>query len=249
MPEGGSGVDAVPRAGEIGLEEHVGGRVAERSAALIARDDRAVELVRTPEETRRARHVALGDRGPHHRGRHTLEFRNHDDVEAEALEQLEISRTTDAEAKVGSSDDRFRTDRLQVLLREPLGWELLQRRVEAGEEGRLDPGLADQLEAALEGRDQLDAVPEGDPWMRVERDHRRREPGSRRGLEHRQVPAMDTVEAADGDRARRPHHLPGSVRDVHANRASASSGGITCRSSASSTPNGPIAVLLRETQW
>ena len=36
-----------------------------------------------------------------------------------------------------------------------------------------DAGLGEQLEPALEGRDEVDAVPHRDARVRIERDHRR----------------------------------------------------------------------------
>ncbi len=115
------------------------------------------------------------------------------------------------------------------------------------------PGVGEELEPALEGREDVDAVPHRDPGMRVEGDHRRLEPGVDRRSQHRPVPEVDAVERADRDRAGPALELGRCVRDPHAprtaaSRGSASSRGTTRSSSASSTENGPISVRRRLTQ-
>ena len=72
----------------------------------------------------------------------------------------------------------------------------------------VDAGLLEQLEPALERRQQLDPVAERDPRVRVERDDRRLEPGRAHGVDDGAMPAVDAVEAADRDRARRARRAP-----------------------------------------
>ena len=112
--------------------------------------------------------------------------------------------------------------------------------------------LCEELQAPLEGGDEIDPVAEHDARMRVERDHGRLEPGVDRRPEHRAMSAVDTVERPDRDRSRPPLELGRRMRDPHraaASLGSASSSGTTRCSSASSTRNGPISVRLRVEQW
>ena len=86
-------------------------------------------------------------------------------------------------------------------------------------------------------------MPERDPGMRVERDHRGREARLDHRVDHRDVASMDSVEGSDRDRPRLPNDLRRCMRDPHSSLARASSGGMIRSSSASSTRNGPISVL------
>ena len=155
--------------------------------------------------------------------------------------------------------------------------ELLRR--ERGDLGReldderlLDAELGQQLEPALERREQRDLVPEHLARMRMERDHGRQRPGLDRRADDRAVAEVDAVERADRDRARPPLELAGRAGDLHratgleleharpdrlghardglgGRRASASDAGISRSGSASSTPNGPTAVRRSVRQW
>ena len=74
--------------------------------------------------------------------------------------------------------------------------------MKAATSSALDPGLVEELEPPLERRQELDLVAERDPRMRIERDHRRLEPGRANRVDDRAMAAMDAVEAADRDGAR-----------------------------------------------
>ena len=89
-------------------------------------------------------------------------------------EQLEVAGAPDAEAEVGSPATTTSTpDPAQVDLGELLRREPLELGNERRHERRLDAGVVEQLEPALERRQQLDAVAQRDPRVRVERDHGR----------------------------------------------------------------------------
>ena len=64
------------------------------------------------------------------------------------------------------------------------------------------PAAAEQLQPPLERRDQFDVVPERDPRVRVERDHRRCETRVDRRLDDAPMAPMDAVERPDRDRPR-----------------------------------------------
>ena len=133
-------------------------------------------------------------------------------------------RPAAAEAEVRAGDDDLRPDRPQDPLRELLRLELGELEVEVDDERLLDPGLAEQLEPALERRQQLDVVAERDARMRVEGDDRRRRPGGTRGVEHAAMAEVDAVEGPERDRPRLRLELLHAAGDDH-RRASASSGG------------------------
>ena len=178
--------------------------------------------------------------------------RHHSSIEAQPSEQLEVTRASAAKAEVGARDHDLRTDRPQHALGEHLRLEPTQVEIELDHERLLDSGLADQLQAPAQRRQQLDLVAERDPRMRVERDHGRRQPGGNRSLEHPPVAEVDAVEGSDRDRPSLPAQLADVVRDLHRAspdpaasspiRPSASSGGMIRSASASSTRNGPTSV-------
>ena len=120
------------------LEREVRGRVAERAAALVARDDDAVELVRAGPASPAAATTSPACSACRIAGRrdarHGLDL---EDLEAEPLEQLEIAAAPRAEAEVGSGGDRLGADRPQVPLGEHLGLERHQLRRERRDERRL----------------------------------------------------------------------------------------------------------------
>ena len=145
--------------------------------------------------------------------------------------------------KSSPGDDDLAADGAQVVLGELLRAQLLELRREAGHDRRLDSGFLQQLQAALERRQEVHPIPEGDPRMRVERDHCRGEPGRRRRADDGSVPAVHAVERADGDGPWPVLDVARSGGDLHASSlASACSGGMIVSVSASSTENGPISV-------
>ena len=157
------------------------------------------------------------------------------------------------EAEVVADGDCLGADRREVRLDELLGRQPHELGRERRDERLGDTGLREELQAPLERRDQLDAVPERDPRVRLERDHRRVEPRVDGRAQDGEMTAVDAVERADRDRARPTLELDGRVGDPHRapppSRGSASSSGSTTVSSASSTPNGPISVRRRLVQW
>src|SRR6185312_15055816 len=109
----------------------------------------------------------------------------------------------------------------------------------------------EQLEPALDRRQQLDRHAEVRARVRIERHDAPPEPGRLRDLEHALMPAMDAVEAPDRDRACCRLELPRRRRDDHAGapmRASTSAsarsaaGSNAAGSTASATLNGPTSV-------
>ena len=166
--------------------------------------------------------------------------------------------------KDSPGDDDLGADRLEVGARELLRLERGYLRRELDDERLLDAELREQLQPALERREQRHLVAEHLPGMRMEGDDRRRRTMPDRGPDDRPVPDVDAVERADRDRARPPLELARRVRDVHSaassastrsrtasgtratasagSRASASATAISRSESASSTANGPTAV-------
>ena len=110
------------------------------------------------------------------------------------------------------------------------------------------PASSEELQAPLEGRQQLDPVAERDTRMRVEGDHGRCEPRRDDGVEDGPVTPVHAVEGADRHRARLPLDFCWGACDVHPSLASASSAGTIVFGSASSTENGPISVRLSDRQ-
>ena len=86
------------------------------------------------------------------------------------LEELEVARAASSEAEVRSGHDRLRPDRAKDLLGELLRLQARDVERELDDQGGLDSELFEQLEAAVEGGEQLDAVAERRPRVRVERD-------------------------------------------------------------------------------
>ena len=80
------------------------------------------------------------------------------------------------EAEVGADGDCLGTDRHEERLDELLRRQPHELRCERRDERLRDTRLRKELQAPLEGCDQLDAVSERDPWVWLERDHRRVEP-------------------------------------------------------------------------
>ena len=240
-----SRVDPEARHREKRVDGEIRGRIPERPAALVAGDDRPVELERPAEH--------LGGR---------------DDVASASAERIAVDETPRppaamrtskpsrssssrsperlyAEAEVLPGDDDLGADRSAGSRSANCsGLSCWSSGVNAGHDRRLDTGFLQQLEAALERRQEVDPVPEGDPRMRVERDHRRGEPRRLRRADDGSVPPVHAVERAD----RRPPAAcarPRAERDAtftpRASRAPRS-GGMIVSGSASSTENGPISV-------
>ena len=141
-------------------------------------------------------------------------------VEPEPTQQLQVARAPLPEAKPRACDDDLRADREQVLARELVRLESGDRRTELHHQGVLHPGVREQLEPPLERREQLDALGEHGPRMRVERDDGRDELSTAAGIHgranDRPVTQVHAVERPDRDRARANGEVCCRARDVHA---------------------------------
>jgi hypothetical protein len=162
------------------------------------------------------------------------------DVESQPLERGRVARRRAAEAEVLADDDDLRPDPAEERVGELLRFERGNARREGDDERLVDPRRLQQLEAPLERREQLDAVPQHEPRVGPEGHHRHGSTAVPRGVEHAPVPPVHTVEAPDRDRALPRRELGDAVSDDHS-RASASSGRMNRSGSASSTENGPIS--------
>ena len=78
---------------------------------------------------------------------------------------------------------------------------------EADDDDLLDAVLDQQLDLALERGQEIDRLAEHHARMRVESQHRHRQPRLEGHVEHAPVPAMDSVEGAD-------RHRPCAARQV-----------------------------------
>jgi hypothetical protein len=131
--------------------------------------------------------------------RDAFDERHRPDVEPELRERVEIAGAAAPEAEVRAGDDDLRAQRTQDQLGEL--FRRCQRQLGCeGDDERLDAQLAQQLQAALEGRQELDLVAQNDARVWVERQHSRRQVRRLRGLDHAPVAQMHTVERADCDR-------------------------------------------------
>ena len=171
----------------VGSTREVRGREAERSSARVTCDHDALELRRASEQLA-ARSIYVAARS---RSRILLEetpsTERHDTrLEAEPREQGRGRRCRPRpKRKSAPATTTLGAERPQHRVGELARAQLGQLEVEGDDERLLDPGLAEQLEPALERRQELDAVAERDAWMRVERDdRRRRRRRPERGVEH-----------------------------------------------------------------
>src|SRR5581483_7763565 len=141
-------------------------------------------------------------------------------------------------------------------LGERLGVERRERLVEPKHQDVLHPALLQELEPALESREQLHLNAEERARMGVERHDRLTEPRRGGGLQHPLVAAVHAVECPDRDAARLDCEAVAGEGDVHAvvpTRASASASGSRLRGSnasgvTASSANGPTSVRRSETQ-
>ena len=170
----------MPKAGheQRAVDAQVRGREAERSAAGVARDDRALDLDRPAEQRRGRADVARAHELPDPRRRNPLDERHDPRAQAQTLEQLEVAAPGVPEAERLARDHELRPDRLEIRARELLRLERGHLRRELDDERLLDPEGGEQLEPSLERREQLHLVPEHLARMRVERHDRRSLPAS-----------------------------------------------------------------------
>ena len=118
--------------------------------------------------------------------------------------------------------------------RELLGLEPLRLERELDHERVLDAELGEELEPPLERAEELDPVAEHPPWVRVEGDDRRREPGLDRLRDHPLMAAVDAVEHAERDRALLALELRRGACDIQT--------GITTEPTATSRPSWVVRV-------
>src|SRR5439155_4828753 len=132
------------------------GRKAERAAPAVARDDRSLDLRRPAEQVGGALDLPRPQVLPDLRRRDVLEQRDRARLEAEVAEEREVASALAAETEVGARDDDLGADRPQVALRELLGLECREFERELDDERLADAGVGEQLQAPLQGRQQLD---------------------------------------------------------------------------------------------
>jgi hypothetical protein len=116
-----AGVDPVPRAEKLWVHRDVRGRVAERSAPLVAGDDGAVELEGPAEHRRGTYEIGIADRVAHGAGRDPLDLCHWQELEPGCVERVERARSTVPEPEVRTHGDRLRPDRREVRRDELLG--------------------------------------------------------------------------------------------------------------------------------
>ena len=188
--------------------------------------------------------------------RDVVDERDSPDVEAHPFEQVEIPAPVPPEAERLAGGDHFRPRGAQDRLGELLGVEQCERLVERQQQHVLDAHLLEQLEPALDRREQLHAVAEERARVRVEGDDRGAKVRRLCRLDHSPVAAVDTVEGADGHRTPCRRELLGSARDVHVARSArafstrpstsasgmSSPGSNSAGATASDTSNGPTSV-------
>ena len=236
----GAGVDAVRRHEQLAGDREVRGREAERAAARVAarrrfpRPPAAARAVAAAASISPAR-SELADRASRRRSRRAARAR----VEARARRagrgrrcglrpKRKSAPATTTSAPIAPS----------TALGERLGRaSAASSSVEGDTSTSSIPRAASSSSRRSSVVEELDAVAEHRPRVRVERDDGRREPRvDRARVEHPPVPAVDAVEGADRDRPRRALRARGIASDVHGTRpleprrpASASGGRRTMR--------------------
>ena len=173
-----AGVDAEGGHEQVGLDREVRGRKAERAAALVADDDHAFDLGRPPEHGRGARRRPRAAAARISRRRDALEERHGARVEAELRSSARSPRAAMPEAEVSPATTTFVPDRAEHVAAKSSGSRCCSSWSNVDDERLLDAVLREQLQPPLERREQLDAVAEREPRMRVEGDDRRVSPVS-----------------------------------------------------------------------
>src|SRR5581483_2597722 len=112
--------------------------------------------------------------------------------------------------------DRLDTDRLEVVARELLRREPGDGGRELDDERLRDAARLEQLESPLERRQELDAVADHLAGVRVEREHRRAQPGLVERGQHGLMADVDPVERSDRSCAGQPFELRRRADDPHA---------------------------------
>ena len=201
MSECRPGIDAVPWDEQAWLHSDVGGRKTKRPAPLVARDDDPFHLRRTAEEAGGADDIAGVEKLADPARGDAFYERNRADLESEPAEEWDIALAPLSEAKGLRRDHDTRAKRLENVSNEVFRLPSRQLGRELEDEQLVRPDFLNQLDAALQRRDQLDVVPEDAARVWVERDDRRAETGPDRLLDGRPMAPMDAVEGADRDGA------------------------------------------------
>ena len=201
MSECRSGIDAVPWDEQAWLHSDVGGREAERAAPLVAGDDHSLYFGRPAKESGGAHDVARVQELTDPARRDAFHKRNRTHLESEPAEEWDIALAPLSEAKGLRRDHDTRAKRLENVSNEVFRLPSRQLGRELEDEQLVRPDFLNQLDAALQRRDQLDVVPEDAARVWVERDDRRAETGPDRLLDGRPMAPMDAVEGADRDGA------------------------------------------------
>jgi hypothetical protein len=134
-------------------------------------------------------------------GRDAFDQRDRPHLESEPPEKLDVALAPLPEAEGLCRDHHPRAKRLKNLPNELLRLPPGQLGRELQNEQLVGPDFPDQLDAALEGRDQLDVIAQHSAGVRVEGDDRRAKTSADCLFDRRAVASMDTVERADRDRA------------------------------------------------
>src|SRR5579885_2593287 len=246
-----AGVDPERRNEETGGDVDVRGRKAEPGAAMVAVHDGPLHFGRPADELRRGPDVAAREQHADVARRHVVDERHAAGVEAQPFQQVEVSRAAAAEAEAVAGGDHLGARRAEDRPRELLRRQVGERCVEPQDEHVLDPLRLQQLEPALERREQRHLGAEERARMRVEGHDRGTKAGRDRRLEHAHVAAVHAVERADRDRAPCRRELAGTGGDVHSRPSTSSSLSSSNASGAwaSSIANGPTAVRRSVRQW
>ena len=191
------------------------GREPELPAAAVPADDGPLDLGRTAEQRRRPLRLAGVQELPHATRGDVLDERHPPHVEAEPREQVEIAFAPATEPERLPRGDRLGSDPAEHLLGELLRRQRSELLVEPEHEDVLDSGVREQLEPALERREELDVAAEHGPGMRIERHDARAQPGPPRRVDHPQVAPVDAVERPD----RSGRAAQAAARPAHARRS------------------------------
>src|SRR5918994_506802 len=218
----------------IGSE--VGGRETERASSLIAADDRPLDLGWAAEQTRRRRHVALPEELPDSRRRNALDERDLLDLQAALAKKGDVTTSSLSEPEALGGDHDSRAERLENLGDELLGLAARELLRELEDDEIVGPDRIDQLDSALEARDELHVVAEHRARMWRERHDGGTQAGRDGRLDRGAVAPVDTVEGADRDRSLGGLELRGRPDDLHGSTVSGRMKPSPARPTATSSP-------------
>jgi hypothetical protein len=144
--------------------------------------------VRPAEERSRLLHLPRREQLANAARRNTRDLGHVPHLDPQLAQKFDVALPTPSEAEGFRRDDNFRADRRQDLRDEGFRLEPRQFFRELDDEQLVGSELADQLDAALERREELHVVAEDESRMRVEGDHRRAQPGRLGGLDRGPMP-------------------------------------------------------------